>query len=139
MLFNKFLYGIIFLPIIEIFIFIEVGSIIGTIPTILLTLTTAFYGAYLLKIGTFNNIRNVQNKIMSGEMPDLEIMTSMFNVLSAILLIFPGILTDLVGLVFLIKPVQYQLMLYMSKKRQNYSSGASKKSIIDVEYKKNDD
>ena len=139
MLFNKFLYGIIFLPIIEIFIFIEVGSIIGTIPTILLTLTTAFYGAYLLKIGTFNNIRNVQNKIMSGEMPDLEIMTSMFNVLSAILLIFPGILTDLAALVFLIKPVQFQLMLYMSKKRQNYSSEASKKSIIDVEYKKNDD
>ena len=136
---NKLILAIIFLPIIEIYLFIEIGSILGPFLTILLTLLTAFFGVYLLKIGTFNNVRNLQKKILEGVRPDQEILNSIFNLISAILLILPGILTDSLGFLLLFRLVQTLAVSYMFKNRYNYSSGDPKKTIIDVEHKKSDD
>ncbi len=136
---NKLILAIIFLPIIEIYLFIEIGAILGSFMTILLTLVTAFFGVYLLKIGTFNNIRNLQVKILEGFRPDHEILNGVFNLISAILLILPGLLTDILGVFLLFRSIQTLLISYMFKNRYNYSSGDSKKTIIDVEHKKSDD
>ena len=136
---NKLILVIIFLPIIEIYLFIEIGAILGSFLTILLTLITALFGVYLLKIGTFNNIRNLQTKILEGIRPDQEILNSIFNLISAILLILPGILTDFLGTLLLLKWIQTLVISYMFKNMHNYSSEGGKKTIIDVEHKKSDD
>ena len=136
---NKLILAIIFLPIIEIYLFIEIGAILGSFVTILLTVITAFYGVYLLKIGAFNNLRNLQKKMLEGIRPDLEILSSIFNLVSAILLILPGILTDFLGVLLLFRSIQTLVISYMFKNRYNYSSGDPKKTIIDVEHKKSDD
>ena len=136
---NKLILAIIFLPIIEIYLFIEIGAMLGSLLTILLTLLTAFYGVYLLKIGTINNVRNLQKKIFQGIRPDQEILNGIFNLISAILLIFPGILTDSLGALLFFRLIQNLLVSYMFKNSYNYSSGDPKKTIIDVEHKKSDD
>ena len=136
---NKLLLTIIFLPIIEIYLFIEIGAILGSFLTILLTLFTAFFGIYLLKIGTFNNIRSLQKKILEGMRPDQEIQRGVFNLISAILLILPGILTDALGTILMLTFTQNLVISHISKNRHNYSSGDSKRTIIDVEHKKSDD
>ena len=139
---NKLILAIIFLPIIEIYLFIEIGAILGSFLTISLTLFTAFLGVYLLKIGTFNNVRNLQKKILEGIRPDQEIVNGISNLISAVLLILPGILTDFLGALLLSKSIQTLLISYMSnmsKNSYNYSSGGHKKTIIDVEHKKSDE
>ncbi len=136
---NKLILAIIFLPIIEIYLFIEIGAMLGSFLTISLTLLTAFLGVYLLKIGTFNNVRNLQKKILEGIRPDQEIVNSISNLISAVLLILPGILTDFLGALLLSRSIQTLLISYMSKNSYNYSSGGHKKTIIDVEHKKSDD
>ena len=136
---NKLILAIIFLPIIEIYLFIEIGAMLGSLLTILLTLLTAFYGVYLLKIGTINNVRNLQKKIFQGIRPDQEILNGIFNLISAILLILPGILTDFLGALLFFRLIQNLLVSYMFKNRYNFSSRDSKKTIIDVEHKKSDD
>ena len=136
---NKILLAIIFLPIIEIFLFIEIGSVFGSFLTILLTISTAFFGVYLLKIGAFNNVRNLQKKILEGIRPDQEIQKGIFNLISAILLILPGILTDSLGILLFFRSIQRLIISYMFKNSYNYSSGDPKKTIIDVEHKKSDD
>ena len=139
---NKLILAIIFLPIIEIYLFIEIGAILGSFLTISLTLLTAFLGVYLLKIGTFNNVRNLQKKILEGIRPDQEIVNGISNLISAVLLILPGILTDFLGALLLSRSIQTLLISYMSnmsKNSYNYSSGGHKKTIIDVEHKKSDD
>ena len=139
---NKLILAIIFLPIIEIYLFIEIGAILGSFLTISLTLLTAFLGVYLLKIGTFNNVRNLQKKILEGIRPDQEIVNGISNLISAVLLILPGILTDFLGVLLLSRSIQTLLISYMSnmsKNSYNYSSGGHKKTIIDVEHKKSDE
>ncbi len=117
---NKLILAIIFLPIIEIYLFIEIGAMLGSLLTILLTLLTAFYGVYLLKIGTINNVRNLQKKIFQGIRPDQEILNGIFNLISAILLILPGILTDSLGALLFFRLIQNLLVSYMFKNRYNY-------------------
>ncbi len=136
---NSLFLSIILLPIIEIFLFIEVGKVIGSLLTIFLTMSTAFFGIYLLKIGTFRNLSKIQEKIRAGEMPDNEIQRSVFSVISAICLILPGILTDSIGFLLLLKPVQIRLIATMMKGRPNFSSKTRKNNIIDVDYKNNDE
>ena len=136
---NKMLLAIIFLPIIEIFLFIEIGAVFGSFLIILLTISTAFFGVYLLKIGAFNNVRNLQKKILEGIRPDQEIQKGIFNLISAILLILPGILTDSLGILLFFRSIQRLIISYIFKNSYNYSSGDPKKTIIDVEHKKSDD
>tara|TARA_B100000965_G_scaffold138291_1_gene115146 strand:- start:2024 stop:2446 length:423 start_codon:yes stop_codon:yes gene_type:complete len=136
---NKILFFIVLFPIIEILLFIEVGGLIGSFMTISLTLLTAIFGIYLLKIGTFINLNNIQEKIKSGNMPDREIQKSIFNVVSAICLIIPGILTDSVGILLLMRPIQFQIITMMMRNRPDFSPRRDKKTIIDVEHKNNDD
>ena len=137
---NKLLLAVIFIPIIEIYLFIEIGALLGSFLTILLTLLTALFGVYLLRIGTFYNIRNLQEKILQGIRPDKEIQNGIFNLISAILLILPGILTDSLGALLLFRSVQTSVISNILKNKYNYySSGDRKKTIIDVEHKKSDD
>tara|TARA_Y100000766_G_scaffold114010_1_gene97882 strand:+ start:4275 stop:4700 length:426 start_codon:yes stop_codon:yes gene_type:complete len=137
---NKLILAVIFLPIIEIYLFIEIGALLGPFLTILLTLLTAVLGVYLLKIGTFHNFRNLQEKILKGIRPDQEIQSGIFNLISAILLILPGIFTDSLGILLLFRSIQALIISYILKNKYNYrSSRDRKKTIIDVEHKESDD
>jgi len=112
---------IITIPLVEIFIMIKVGHIVGAFNTILLILFTAFAGIYYAKLEGLNALRSGLGQLVKNEIPVYELMSGASIGVGALLLIFPGFLTDVLGL-FLIIPFTRKLLFKstMSKfKEQN--------------------
>ena len=89
---------LILFPIIEIVLFVEIGSIIGSFYTILIIIISAFFGFYLIKHHTISYIAEVQNKLLQGIKPENEIFSGILLFFSGILLIVPGFFTDFIAL-----------------------------------------
>ena len=106
----------IFIPIIEIAIFITVGSNIGILNTIAIILLTAIIGIYLVRRQGLSLLFNAQRNIAQGIMPTEEIKGGVFLLISGLLLITPGFFTDCVGFLMFMKPVQN----FISHKARNY-------------------
>ena len=94
---NSILFFIILIPIIEIYLFIKIGSEIGALTTIILILTTAVVGIYYAKYEGLNTLRSGFTQLSKNETPTYEIMSGAAIALSAMLLIIPGFATDLMG------------------------------------------
>ena len=106
----------IFIPIIEISIFITVGSNIGIFNTIAIILLTAIVGIFFVKRQGLNLLFNAQRNIAQGIMPTEEIKGGIFLLISGLLLITPGFFTDCIGFAMFLKPVQN----FISKQASNY-------------------
>ena len=96
----------IFIPIIEIIIFITIGSNIGILNTIAIILITALLGIILVRKQGINLLFNAQRNLSQGIMPTEEIKGGIFLLISGLLLITPGFFTDCIGFVIFLKPVQ---------------------------------
>ena len=88
---------LIIIPVIEIYLFIKIGSQIGAITTILLIFVTAIVGVYYAKYEGLNTLRSGFTQLSKNETPTYEIMSGAAIALSAMLLIIPGFATDLMG------------------------------------------
>ena len=106
----------IFIPIIEIAIFITVGSNIGILNTIAIILLTAVIGIYFVRRQGLSLLFNAQRNMTQGIMPMEEIKGGVFLLISGLLLITPGFFTDCVGFLMFLKPVQN----FVSQKARNY-------------------
>ena len=106
----------IFIPIIEIAIFITVGSNIGILNTIAIILLTAIVGIYFVRRQGLNLLFNAQRNMAQGIMPAEEIKGGIFLLISGLLLITPGFFTDCIGFLMFLKPVQN----FVSQKARNY-------------------
>ena len=96
----------IFIPIIEIAIFITVGSNIGILNTIAIILITALAGIYLVRKQGLSLLFNAQRNLSQGIMPTEEIKGGIFLLISGLLLITPGFFTDCIGFAIFLKPLQ---------------------------------
>ena len=96
----------IFIPIIEVVIFITVGSNIGIINTIAIILITALVGIFLVRRQGIHLLFNAQRNLSQGVMPTEEIKGGIFLLISGLLLITPGFFTDCVGFAIFLKPIQ---------------------------------
>ena len=96
----------ILIPIIEIVIFITVGSNIGIMNTIAIILITALAGIFLVRKKGIYLLFNAQNNLSQGIMPTEEIKGGIFLLISGLLLITPGFFTDCIGFAIFLKPVQ---------------------------------
>jgi len=106
----------IFIPIIEIAIFITVGSNIGILNTIAIIFLTAVIGIYFIRRQGISLLFNAQRNMAQGIMPTEEIKGGIFLLISGLLLITPGFFTDCVGFLMFLKPVQN----FISQKARNY-------------------
>ena len=130
---------LILLPIIEIFLFIEIGSIIGSFTTILIIFLTAIYGVYLLKHNTWKYIAEIQNKVMRGMKPDKEVLSGIINFICGILLFIPGFLTDISAFILLLDPFRsFIIKKFLTTKPFNNGSTRGKKTVIDVDHSEED-
>ncbi len=100
----------ILVPIIEIWVLIEVGSAIGALPTIFLILATAFIGLALLRQQGFSTLFRMQQRMNSGELPASEILEGVVLAVGGALLLTPGFVTDAIGFMCLI-PVTRKMMI----------------------------
>ena len=94
---NAILFTIILLPLIEIYLFIEIGGKIGAFYTISLIFITAFVGIFYARYEGFNTLKSGVGQIMRNELPIYEIISGAALAFAALLLIIPGFATDLVG------------------------------------------
>jgi UPF0716 protein FxsA len=129
---NSVLLSIILIPILEIYLFIKIGSQIGAFNTILLIFVTAIIGVYYAKYEGLNTVRSGFMQIIKNQTPAYEIISSAAIAFAAILLILPGFATDFLGFL-LIFPVTRKLIFgNLSNKFKNQSS--KKNNFIDGEY-----
>ena len=113
---NSLLFFIILIPIIEIYLFIHIGSIIGAISTIFLIFVTAIIGIYYAKYEGLNTLRSGFNQISKNRTPTYEVLSGAAIALGAILLIVPGFLTDSLGFLTIF-PITRKIIFYKIIKR----------------------
>ncbi len=103
---NAILLTIILIPVIEIYLFIEIGGKIGALYTISLIFLTAVVGIYYAKYEGFNTLKSGMEQLMKNEMPIYEIVSSAALAFAALLLIIPGFATDIVGFLVIFPPTR---------------------------------
>jgi UPF0716 protein FxsA len=89
-------------PIIELYLLIKVGSLIGAIPTVALVLFISLAGAWLVRAQGFAIIRRIQSELAQGRLPAGELLDGAMVLVGGVLLLTPGFFTDFLGLWFLI-------------------------------------
>ena len=113
----------ILIPIIEITIFITVGSNIGIFNTIGIILLTALVGIFLVKKRGLSLLYNASRNMSEGMMPAAEIKGGIFLLISGLLLITPGSFTDCIGFAIFLKPVQD----FIALKAKNYFTSRTRR------------
>ena len=98
---NSVLLTIILIPVIEIFLFIKIGSQIGAITTILLIFATAIIGVYYAKYEGLNTLKSGFTQLKKNRAPKYEMISGAAIALAALLLIIPGFATDIFGFLIL--------------------------------------
>tara|TARA_Y100001936_G_C15917585_1_gene582144 strand:- start:504 stop:923 length:420 start_codon:yes stop_codon:yes gene_type:complete len=113
---NAILLTIILIPVIEIYLFIEIGGKIGAIYTISLIFITAVIGIYYARYEGFNTLRSGMGQMMRNELPIYEIVSGAALAFAALLLVIPGFATDLVGFFMIFPPTRKVIFYKFSKK-----------------------
>jgi UPF0716 protein FxsA len=90
------------IPIIELYLLIEVGTIIGALNTVILVIATGFAGAWLARLQGMQTMIRVRSSLQQGVMPTEELMDALLIFMAGIVLLTPGFITDAAGLLLLI-------------------------------------
>ena len=138
-------------PVVEIFLLIQVGSVIGAWWTIGLVILTAIIGVRLLKIQGVSTLMRAQEKMQSGQMPAQEMLEGIGLVVAGAFLLTPGFFTDGVGFCLLIPPIRNLLVgaivsrmavsgqfVSMHSTQQSHQSPNDPNVIDGVHYKRED-
>lgn len=135
-------------PIVEIYLLITVGGLIGAVPTILLVVFTAVLGAVLLRQQGFATLRRVQDEMSQGEIPAMAMMEGVVLLFSGALLLTPGFFTDTIGFLCLVPPLrrwgirllmQRVIMGGFSAGRSDGSSPPERGRTIEGDFQRRDD
>ena len=129
---NTALILIIGIPLIEIYLFIKIGSQIGAFNTVLLILTTAVIGVAYVRYEGFNTLKSGIGQLVKNEMPVYEIISGATLAFAAFLLILPGFATDLVGMLLVI-PFTRKILLSRFVKT-NINKNRKKNNYIEGDY-----
>ena len=129
---NTVLLAVILIPIVEIYLFIKIGSQIGAFTTIFLVFFTAVVGVYYAKYEGINTLRSGMTQIIKNQIPAHELISGAAIAFAAVLLIIPGFATDLIGFLLII-PITRRLILgRLNKKFENKET--KKSNFIEGEF-----
>ena len=123
---------IILIPLIEIYLFIKIGSSIGAFNTISLILITAIVGVYYARYEGLNTLKSAISQIVTNKLPIYEIISGAALAIASLLLILPGFATDLIGLL-LIFPFTRRIIF--KKVSTKYKQSNKSNDPIEGEYK----
>jgi len=134
---NRLFILIIAVPLIEIFLFIKVGSYIGAYNTISLTLITAIIGVIYARYEGFNTLRSAIPQLKKDEIPIYEIISGAALAFAALLLILPGFATDLIGFLLIFPPTR---KVFVNKFSKNVKSKNNlNNNVIEGEFEDKED
>ena len=129
---NSILFTIILIPIIEIYLFIKIGSQIGAITTIFMIFLTAIVGVYYARYEGLNTLKSGFLQLSKHKKPTYEMLSGAAIAFAALLLIIPGFATDTVGFILIFPPTR-KLIFGMLSKKFSYKN-KNKSNYIDGEF-----
>jgi UPF0716 protein FxsA len=110
-------------PVAEIYVLVSVGSVIGVLPTVALVLLTALAGAHLARMQGLSVMLRIRENLAQGFMPAEELLDGLLIFLAGMVLLTPGFLTDIAGLLILLPATRNMFKRWLRKKfdewRQN--------------------
>ena len=138
---NSVFFILIAIPLIEIYLFIKIGSYIGAFTTISLIFITAFVGVIYARYEGFNTLRSGMTQMIQNKMPVYEIISGAALAFAALLLIIPGFATDFLGLLIIFPPSRKLMFRNLSGKfeKKNDIDRNIKKDFIEGEFEDKDE
>ena len=133
---NTVLLLIILVPILEIYLFIKIGSQIGAFTTISLIFLTAIIGVYYARYEGLNTLKSGVTQLYKNQMPLFELMSGAAIAVAAILLIFPGFATDLLGFLIIFPLTRKIIFRLFAQNKKNEVH--VKDDLIEGEYEDKD-
>jgi UPF0716 protein FxsA len=106
----------IIIPVLEMLVLIEVGSVLGSVPTVALVFITAIIGVTMLRQQGLSTLLSFNQKLNTGELPANELLSAAFLIIAGAFLLTPGFVTDSIGFLLLIPFVRHLLADYFIKK-----------------------
>lgn len=104
------------MPIIEIFVLIQVGSAIGALATIAIVIFTAILGTWMLRSQGLSTLNRARNRLSGGEIPAFQLMEGIALAVGGALLLTPGFVTDAIGFACLLPPTRHLLVKAVSRR-----------------------
>ena len=104
------------IPVFEIYLLIEIGSVFGVFTSIALVVFTGFLGAYLARIQGLQTLFRIQESLREGRMPSAELLDALLIGIAGLVLLTPGFLTDTVGFVLLITSTRNSIKYWLRSK-----------------------
>ena len=132
---NTALILIIGIPLIEIYLFIKIGSQIGAFNTVFLILATAVLGVAYARYEGFNTLKSGMRLLIKNELPVYEIISGATLAFAAFLLIIPGFATDVIGFLLILPITRRLIFKYLGRK---YKKEKVKDDLIEGEYEDKD-
>ena len=132
---NTLLLIVLFVPLIEIYLFIQIGGQIGAFNTILIILTTAVVGIYFVRLQGLNTLRSGVTQLCNNQIPIYEMMSGAALAFAALLLIIPGFATDVIGFLLILPVTRNLIFKYLGRK---YKKEKGKDDLIEGEYEDKD-
>lgn len=122
-MFGKLFLLFILVPAAEIYLLVKVGSVIGPFATIILVILTALAGAHLARLQGMSTMLRIRENLDQGFMPAEELLDGVLIFLAGMVLLTPGFLTDIAGLLILLPATRNMFKRWLRKKfdewRQN--------------------
>ncbi len=148
---RAFLFLLLLFPLIELAVLIQVGSAIGVLPTLLLIVGSAVLGSVLLRVAGVATAWRAREKLARGEMPEQEVLEGMLIAVGGGLLLLPGFISDIFGLLCLIPFTRRLLVGNLRRRAQEQAlrqraffddelarSGQTHPHVIEGEYQRRD-
>jgi len=148
---RAFLFLFLLFPILELAVLIQVGSAIGVLPTLLLVIGSAVLGSVLLRVAGVATAWRARERLARGEMPEQEMFEGLLIAVGGGLLLLPGFISDVLGLLCLL-PLTRNLLVSRIQRRmeeqalrqraffdeQAGRTGPSRAQVLEGEYERRD-
>ena len=120
------------IPIIEIYLLIEIGSIFGALTAITLVILTGFLGAFMARMQGLQTLFRIQESLREGRMPSGELLDALLIIIAGVVLLTPGFLTDSAGFLLLIPTTRNSIISWLQRQiERRYMSNRPKDIIIE--------
>ena len=120
------------IPIIEIYLLIEIGSMFGALTAVTLVILTGFLGAFLARMQGLQTLYRIQESLREGRMPSGELLDALLIVIAGLVLLTPGFLTDSVGFLLLIPATRNAIKYWLRRQIElRYMSNRPEDIIIE--------
>ena len=128
----KLLLAFTIIPIIEIYLLIEIGSVFGSLTAIILVILTGFLGAFMARIQGLQTLFRIQESLREGRMPSGELLDGLLIVIAGVVLLTPGFLTDSAGFLLLIPTTRNTIISWLQRQIElRYMSNRPEDIIVE--------